>query len=74
MLWAVDAAASCTYSQEKQIPFVDPFLTEQERRAEQFALISAEIERLKESVRSYEQVIDQQNEKIKELYQQLDDQ
>ena len=74
MLWAVDAAASCTYSQEKQIPFVDPFQTEQDRRAEQFALISLEIERLKESVRSYEQVIDQQNEKIKELYQQLDDQ
>lgn len=74
VLWAVDAAASCTYSQEKQVPFVDPFQTEQDRRAEQFASISVEIERLKESVRSYEQAIDHQNEKIKELYRQLDNQ
>lgn len=72
--WAVDAKASCTYSQADTIPFFDPFQTEEDRRAEQFALISAEIEQLKENVRSYEQVIDQQNAKIKKLYQKLDEQ
>lgn len=70
--WAVDASASCTYGQGG-IPFIDPFQPPEERRAEQFALLSVEIEKLKASVRSYEQVIDQQNEKIKALYKKLDE-
>ena len=70
--WAVNAKASCTYNQGDHVDFSDPFQTDEGRRAEQIAVIMTDVERLKQSVRAYEKAIEDQNAKIKDLYEQLD--
>ena len=72
--WAINAKASCTYNQGDHVVFFDPFVTDEDRRAEQIAVIMTEVEKLKGSVRAYEKVIEDQNAKIKDLYEQLNQQ
>ncbi|MGB7345720.1 MAG: caspase family protein [Pirellulaceae bacterium] len=70
--WAFDARASCTYNQPDNIPFVDPFQTETDRKAEKWAVVKAKIQAHKNQVRQYEAAIRQQNAAIKKLYEELE--
>ena len=71
--WAVDARASSVYSQDVNIEFVDPFLTEEDLKAEQLAELNAQILLRKGNLRQLNQAIEQERAAINQLYQQLDE-
>ena len=70
--WAIDAAASSNYSgRTPEIPFIDPFQTPADRLRESKNKLLNEIKLRKNKVRNYNDVIEAENKKIKELYEQL---
>ena len=70
--WAVDARANCTYNQNQIIEFVDPFQTEEDRKAEKWAVVKAKLHAHKQRVREYEAAINEENKAIKKLLEELD--
>ena len=70
--WAVDASASSNYSQpDKDVPFIDPFVTDKERLAESLTKVLDEIDMRKNAVRRMQDTIDAENDKIRQLYETL---
>jgi hypothetical protein len=71
--WAVAARANCTYSQNNVIKFVDPFQTEEDRKADKWAIVKAKLQAHKQRVRQYEAAINEENRAIKKLLEELDE-
>ena len=71
--WAAGARATTSYANNIINKFDDPFLTDEQLRRDQLAVIRAEIDKRKAIVRSYEAAIDAESARIKVLIKQLSD-
>ena len=71
--WASDARASSNYSDHRlDVPFVDPFLTPEERAAKQITTMRLQVEQQKQFVRGLRAEIDSANAQIKLLQEEID--